>query len=132
MHRSLLVRQLVPALAGYLALVPAAILCDAALHRLGLGAIGLWFGPAGTLLIAGSFLYSLRKRRLMRMGQPAKLLALHETLGWIGTLLRSDPRHPTTPWHVQPVLDLVDVASGAVTTLDGAPLRYNEPELDWR
>ncbi len=87
MHRSLLVRQLVPALAGYLALVPAAILCDAALHRLGLGAIGLWFGPAGTLLIAGSFLYSLRKRRLMRMGQPAKLLALHETLGWIGTLL---------------------------------------------
>jgi cytochrome b561 len=87
MHRTLLVRQLLPALIGYVVLVPLAIACDAVLHRLGLRDVGLWFGPAGTLLIVLSFLYSLRKRRLIRVGQPARLLALHETLGWIGTLL---------------------------------------------
>lgn len=87
MHRSVLARQVLPAVAGYGALIASAIGADYLLHHVGLRRIGLWFGPLGMLLLVLSFAYSLRKRRLITRGQPKRLLALHETLGWIGTLL---------------------------------------------
>jgi len=39
------------------------------------------------LLIIGSITYSLRKRKLIRCGHPAKLLRWHEVLAWLGSLL---------------------------------------------
>lgn len=87
MHRSLLVRQLLPACVGYAALIAAALGVDSVLHRLGLGWVGLWLGPAGALLLLVSFVYSLRKRRLIAAGEPRALLGLHESLGWSGALL---------------------------------------------
>lgn len=87
MHRSLLFRQVLPALLGYGALIVTAVGSDGVLHRVGLRPIGLWFGPLGTLLVVLSFAYSLRKRRLITIGQPKKLLSLHESLGWAGALL---------------------------------------------
>jgi hypothetical protein len=87
MHQSLLVRQVLPAVIGYLGLIAAAIVCDYVLHRAGLGAIGLYLGPLGTGLIALSFVYSLRKRKLISFGQPKRLLDLHESLSWTGALL---------------------------------------------
>jgi hypothetical protein len=87
MHRSLLVRQVVPAVLLYLGLIAATIVLDAGLHRAGLVWIGLYLGPIGTALIALSFLYSLRKRKRIRFGAPKKMLQLHETLTWVGALL---------------------------------------------
>lgn len=87
MHRSLLIRQIAPALLGYLGLIAATILLDVVLHQTGLMRIGLYLGPAGTGLITISFLYSLRKRKKISFGAPRKLLVLHETLCWIGALL---------------------------------------------
>lgn len=87
MHQSLLTRQILPAVLGYLGLIAATIVLDFALHQAGLRAIGLYLGPIGTALIALSFIYSLRKRKLISVGQPKTLLQLHETLSWTGSLL---------------------------------------------
>ena len=86
MHRSLLVRQVLPGVGLFGGLICAGIVFDYALHRAGLGAVGWYLGPIGTFLVVLSFLYSLRKRRLIRSGSPKKLLELHEALGWVGTL----------------------------------------------
>ena len=77
MHRSLLARQVLPAVAGFFGLIGTAILFDFALHQAGLSAIGRYLGPLGTALIALSFVYSLRKRKLITAGQPKRLLELH-------------------------------------------------------
>ncbi len=87
MHQSLLTRQVIPAVVGYIGLIAATIICDFVLHKAGLAAIGLYLGPMGTALIALSFFYSLRKRKLISFGQPKRLLELHESLAWTGSLM---------------------------------------------
>jgi hypothetical protein len=87
MHRSLLVRQVLPAAVGYLGLIAATIGFDFALHRAGLVWIGRYLGPLGTALIVLSFMYSLRKRRKIAFGTPKRMLELHETLSWTGALM---------------------------------------------
>ncbi len=87
MHQSLLTRQVAPALLGYVGLIVTTILADVLLHRAGLTWVGRYLGPVGTLLIALSFLYSLRKRKAISFGAPKRLLELHETLSWVGALL---------------------------------------------
>jgi hypothetical protein len=87
MHRSLLIRQVAPAVVGYLGLIAAAILLDVALHKAGLVWVGRYLGPVGTALVVLSFLYSLRKRKKIAFGAPKRLLELHETLSWSGALL---------------------------------------------
>lgn len=85
--RSSLLRALVPAILLWASLVAAALLCDLALHTLGLAEVGRWLGPVGTALVALSFLYSLKKRRQLAAGTPQQWLRFHEVLGWAGTLL---------------------------------------------
>lgn len=80
-------REVLPFYLSLLALAAAALLCDAALHLLDVVWIGRWLGIPGTLMILGSLAYSLRKRKLIRSGQPASLLRWHETLAWAGSLL---------------------------------------------
>jgi hypothetical protein len=115
MHRSLLVRQVGPAVLGYLGLIAATILLDFALHQAGLLWIGSYLGPLGTALIALSFLYSLRKRKQIRFGTPKQLLGLHETLSWVGALLilvhAGIHLNAIIPW-LAVVAMLVVVASG--------------------
>ncbi len=60
---------------------------DAVLHRFELDWIGRWLGIPGVLLIVLSLVYSLRKRKLIRSGDPRRLLAWHEGLAWIGALM---------------------------------------------
>jgi hypothetical protein len=77
------------ALPFYLALgglVAAALFVDALLHLFGIVWIGRWFGPVGTLLILGSFGYSLVKRKRMK-GKPADMLMRHQRMAWVGALL---------------------------------------------
>ena len=87
MKARLFTREVVPFYLSLMALAAAALLCDAALHLLNAVWIGRWLGIPGTLLILGSLAYSLRKRKLIRSGQPVKLLRLHEYMAWAGSLL---------------------------------------------
>ena len=83
----LLSREVAPFYLSLIALGAAALLCDAALHLLDAVWVGRWLGIPGTLLILASLTYSLRKRKLIRSGQPARLLRLHENMAWAGSLL---------------------------------------------
>ena len=72
-------------LLGLLAL--ATIAGDYLLHRLNLVWIGRYQGIPGTLLIVGSLVYSLRKRKYITSGNPKTLLTLHEAGTWLGSLM---------------------------------------------
>ncbi len=87
MPAKLVSREVLPFLLSFAALALAALLFDGLLHLLDAVWIGRWLGIPGTLLILGSFGYSLRKRRLISIGQPARLLHLHQRMAWLGSLL---------------------------------------------
>lgn len=71
-----------------LGLLAAATLAgDYLLHRLNLVWVGRYLGIPGTLLIIGSLVYSLRKRKLISSGNPKTLLTLHEIGTWLGSLM---------------------------------------------
>ena len=72
-------------LVGLLAAVTLA--GDYLLHRLNLVWVGRYLGIPGTLLIIASLIYSLRKRKYIRAGNPKTLLTLHEFGTWIGASL---------------------------------------------
>jgi len=76
-----------PFVASFALLALLALALDGLLHALDLRRVGRWLGIPGTLLIIASTVYSLRKRRLIRRGQPAQLLKWHESLAWLGSLL---------------------------------------------
>lgn len=65
----------------------ATLAIDVALHLLGAVWVGRYLGIPGVLLIVGSFAYSLRKRKLIKLGKPVALLRLHERMAWAGSLL---------------------------------------------
>ena len=87
MQARLLRREVLPFLLAMAALVLVAVLVDPLLHLLDVYWIGRYLGIPGTLLILGSTAYSLRKRKLIKSGHPAKLLRLHEWMAWLGSLL---------------------------------------------
>jgi hypothetical protein len=87
MHGSILRKQVLPFFALFVGLIFGALIIDGLLHQFDLMWIGRWLGIPGTLLILSSFLYSLRKRKKIDFGKPKQLLALHETLTWIGALM---------------------------------------------
>ena len=87
MQTRLFSREVLPFYLALIALGAAALLCDAALHLLNAVWVGRWLGIPGTLMILASLAYSLRKRKLIRSGQPAQLLRLHEWMAWAGSLL---------------------------------------------
>ena len=49
--------------------------------------IGKYLGIPGTLMIIFSFIYSARKRNIIRFGSPKNLLAFHEYMAWGGSVL---------------------------------------------
>ncbi len=78
--------RIVPSVLVFAALLGAGLALDLALHHPGAVHVGRWLGVAGALLILVSFAYSLRKRRLIAVGQPKRLLQAHEVLGWTGAV----------------------------------------------
>ena len=71
-----------------LGLLAAATLAgDYLLHRMNLVWVGRYLGIPGTLLIIGSLVYSLRKRKVITAGNPKTLLTLHEFGTWLGSLM---------------------------------------------
>lgn len=83
----LLSREVLPFLVSFAALGAFALALDALLHLSGAVWIGRYLGIPGVLLILASFGYSLRKRKHIKHGDPAKLLRLHERMAWTGSLL---------------------------------------------
>lgn len=68
-------------------LAVATLAGDYLLHRLNLVWVGRYLGIPGTLLIIGSLVYSLRKRKYITSGNPKTLLTLHEIGTWLGSLM---------------------------------------------
>lgn len=60
---------------------------DYVLHRLNLVWVGRYLGIPGVLLIIISLTYSLRKRKIITVGNPKSLLVFHEFTAWLGSLL---------------------------------------------
>lgn len=87
MNARILRREVLPFLLSLLALVAAALVVDAVLHGLKMAWIGRYLGIPGTLIILGSFGYSLRRHKLIQAGRPQTLLRLHERMAWLGSLL---------------------------------------------
>jgi len=115
MNTSILRKEILPSLALFGALIAATLVIDALLHALGLVWIGRYLGIPGTLLILSSFAYSLRKRKLIHVGQPRSLLRLHEVLTWTGALMilvhAGVHVYSILPWLAL-IAMLVNVASG--------------------
>lgn len=87
MEHSLLQKEVAPFLMTFAGLILLTILIDASLHHFDLIWIGRWLGIPGTLLILFSFLYSLRKRKIISAGKPKALLDLHERMTLTGALM---------------------------------------------
>lgn len=87
MKTSLWRRHVVPFILLLGLLAAATLAGDYALHRLNLIWVGRYLGIPGTLLIAGSLVYSMRKRKYITNGDPKFLLKLHEFSAWLGSLM---------------------------------------------
>jgi hypothetical protein len=109
------ITRILPSVLIFAALLGAGLALDLVLHLAGAVQVGRWLGVGGTLLIMASFVYSLRKRRLIAVGAPRRLLQLHEALGWVGAVavLVHGGVHfnALLPWSALAAL-LVVVASG--------------------
>ena len=83
----LISREVVPFFVSLLILLLVTLVIDGLLHLANAVWVGRYLGIPGTLLIIGSFGYSLRRRKLISAGQPASLLQVHEYMAWAGSLL---------------------------------------------
>lgn len=114
---SLFAREVLPFVLMFGTLVIAVLFGDWVLHKLKLVWIGRWLGIPGTLLILVSLVYSLRKRKLMTAGHPRTLLAWHEALAWIGSLMvlihAGVHFEAVLPW-LATIAMVVNIASGLV------------------
>ena len=120
MDRSLVRKEIAPFLLMFGVLLVETVITDALLHLFGLVWIGRWLGIPGTLLILLSFLYSMRKRKMIRFGQPKVLLVLHETLTWAGALMILV--HAGV--HVYTILPWLALAAMLVNVISGMTGQY--------
>lgn len=106
-----------PFIRWYLLMILSTVVIDLLLHRLQLVGIGLYLGITGTILIVLSFVYSLRKRKIIESGSPKKLLLWHEYLAWIGSVMvlvhAGIHFNAILPW-LAVIMLLINVASGLV------------------
>jgi len=84
---SIAVTHLVPAATLFLLGVLAAMAAGRILYRLHWVAIGRILGIIGTGLVVVSFVYSLRKRRIIKSGSASSLLRFHEWAACLGATL---------------------------------------------
>lgn len=119
MNRSLFRREVLPLTLLFAALVAATLLVDAGLHKADSVWVGRYLGIPGVLLIAASMLYSLRKRKVVAVGNPASLLKMHKAMAWSGSLLvmvhAGIHFNAVLPWLAIAAM-LANVVSGLVGT----------------
>lgn len=120
MDYSLTRKEVLPFLAIFGSLVLAVVASDALLHQFQQVWIGRWLGIPGIILILVSFIYSLRKRKIITVGKPKTLLTLHESLTWLGALMIMV--HAGV--HVYTILPWLALAAMLVNLLSGMTGRY--------
>lgn len=87
MKGSVFSKYVLPFIEWFALMVLLAIALDYFFHRYHLAGVGRYLGYAGTFVIVASFVYSLRKRKIIKKGSPKKLLALHEYMAWAGSVM---------------------------------------------
>jgi hypothetical protein len=117
MQKPLLIKYFLPFIQWYALMIFIAIGIDFMLHRFDLVFIGRYLGMGGTIVILLSFIYSLRKRKIIQSGSPKKLLMLHEYLAWAGSIMllvhAGIHFNAWLPWLAVAML-LITVGSGLV------------------
>jgi hypothetical protein len=117
MKLPILIKYVLPFVQWYALMILTALGIDYALHYFDMVAVGRYLGVVGTLLIILSFLYSLRKRKMIETGSPKNYLAAHEYMAWIGSILvlvhAGIHFNALLPWLAIFML-LINVASGLV------------------
>lgn len=117
MRKSLLVKKVLPLTVLYLLMILSVLIIDYLLHQFHIVWIGRHLGLVGTLFIVFSFVYSLRKRKMIKSGSPKQLLLMHEYLAWIGSVMllvhAGIHFNAILPWLAIYML-LINVASGFV------------------
>jgi len=117
MKHSLLLRYVIPFIQWYALMILITIGIDYLLHHYQLAGVGRYLGYVGTFLVLISFIYSLRKRKIIESGSPKKLLKMHEYLAWGGSILllvhAGIHFNAILPWLAVGML-LISVASGLV------------------
>jgi hypothetical protein len=79
--------KIVPSIILFISLLVLTVLIDYLLHLSGFIWVGRYLGIVGTLIIISSFIYSLRKRKIIQISTPKQLLHNHELFGWSGALM---------------------------------------------
>ncbi len=117
MRRSVLVKDIMPFIFWFSTLFVAVISIDLLLHRLQLVWVGKYLGIPGVLILMSSFLYSLRKRKILKTGSLKTLLLIHFYLAWFGSVLimvhAGIHFNALLPWSAF-ILMLIVVISGLV------------------
>ena len=117
MKLPIFIKQVLPFLFLYSLMIFITIIIDYILHYYHLVFIGRYLGLIGTCIILISFVYSLRKRKIIQSGSPKELLKMHEYLAWIGSVLilvhAGIHFNALLPWLAILML-LINVASGLV------------------
>lgn len=117
MKKPLMVKYFLPFMQWYALMIFIAIGIDFILHQFDLVFIGRYLGTAGTIVILVSFIYSLRKRKIIKSGSPKQLLLLHEYLAWAGSIMllvhAGIHFNAWLPW-LAIVMLLISVGSGLV------------------
>jgi len=83
----LVVKKILPFVLLYISLIIIAVSLHLFLHSSGYKWLLRYLGIAGTLLIVFSFVYSLRKKKVIKFGKTKLLLQIHEVMAWAGALL---------------------------------------------
>lgn len=87
MFKSVFIKHTLPFLFWFISFVGVALLFDFGLHILKLVWVRRYLWITGTFILLFSFIYSLRKRKIVQSGTHKKLLLLHEYLAWFGSVL---------------------------------------------
>ncbi|WP_281324013.1 hypothetical protein [Flavobacterium sp. IMCC34518] len=117
MKNSVILKDIVPFITWFSAMIFSAILIDIILHYFDIVFIGRHLGYLGTFTILVSFLYSLKKRKMIQFSSPKALLDLHEYLAISGSVMilvhAGIHIHSILPWLAILML-LINVSSGLV------------------
>ncbi|MBK9452953.1 MAG: hypothetical protein IPN95_26735 [Bacteroidetes bacterium] len=117
MRPSVLLKDILPFALWYGLMILFALGIDLVLHSFGLVWVGRYLGYVGTFVVIFSFLYSLRKRKVIKTGSLKTYMSLHEYMAWSGSILilvhAGIHFNAILPW-LATLLLLVNVASGLV------------------
>ncbi len=117
MRANVFLRHVLPFAGMFFMMIATTIVIDLGLHAMGLVHVGRYLGTIGTAVIIASFVYSIRKRGIIRIGTPKRMLMLHEYMALAGSVMilvhAGIHFNAGLPW-IATVLLLISVASGLV------------------